>query len=174
MPGVSTPEKELSFVKRCRVGSLTLRQVLISAWVKYGVSSKNRSWGNTEPRSSSLLCPLYPASSVMIPAPSAICELFLSQSWGWKPVVSSWGGGTWCGNTVTSPGQGRRRVTLQFSQQLDPRKEIQSEIVREVSSGNRIYLISGRYCIAQYLFLFTLSRNFRACLQSLSIYIMTL
>ena len=57
--GVSTPEKELSFVKRCRVGSLnTLRQVLISAWVKYGVSSKNRSWGNTEPSSSSLLCPL--------------------------------------------------------------------------------------------------------------------
>ena len=53
-------------------------------------------------------------------------------------------------------------MTLQFSQQLDPRKEIQSEIVREVSSGKRIYLISGRYCIAQYLFLFT--RKFRACL----------
>ena len=166
MLGVSTPQKELSFVKRCRVGSLTLRQVVLSAWVKYSASSENRSWGNTGPRSSSPWYPLCPAISVMIPAPSAICELFLSQSWGWKPVVSSWGGGTWCGNTVTSPGQGRRRVTLQFSQQLDPRKEIQSEIVREVSSGKRIYLISGRYCIAQYLFLFTRSQKFQACLPS--------
>ena len=55
---------------------------------------------------------------------------FFSQNWGWKPVVSSSGGGTWCGNTVSSPGRGRQEgdITVFTSAQCSPRSKERREI----------------------------------------------